>query len=453
MAETLIFKALVIYDSQYVGENLQKNQILLPVDEMPTKWYNIIPDLPKPLPPPKEPEEGPSRLEFLSRTMISECLKQELSDQRWVPIPEEVRELYIQAGRPRALYRAKRLEKHLGLKNTRIYYKREDLSPTGSHKTNTAIAQAYFAAKEGKDTLITETGAGQWGTALSYAARLLNLECIVFWVRSVYDWKVDRRTLIKLFGATVHASPSKETEIGRKILARNPEHPGSLGIAVSEGLEYTEKREGRVYCLGSVLNHVLLHQSVIGLETMKQFEMVDDEPDLIVACLGGGSNFGGIALPFAGEVLKKKRKCDFLAAQSMAAPNLVEGKYRYDFGDVGEHTPLLKMYTLGHKIEMPPIKADGLRYHGAAPIVSLLRNLGIVKAKAYPKDEKSAFEAAKIFLRTEGWLIAPESSHAVRAAIDEALENEKTGEEKVICINISGHGFLDIPAYREKILA
>ena len=434
-------------------KNLEKNQILLPVDEMPTKWYNIIPDLPKPLPPPKEPEEGPSRLEFLSRTMISECLKQEASDQRWVPIPDEVRDLYIQAGRPRALYRARRLEKHLGLKNTRIYYKREDLSPTGSHKTNTAIAQAYFAAKEGKDTLVTETGAGQWGTALSYAARLLNLECIVFWVRSVYDWKVDRRTLIKLFGATVHASPSEETETGRKILARNPEHPGSLGIAVSEGLEYTEKREGRVYCLGSVLNHVLLHQSVIGLETIKQFEMVDDEPDLIVACLGGGSNFGGIALPFIGEVLKKKRECDFLAAQSMAAPNLVEGKYRYDFGDVGEHTPLLKMYTLGHKMEMPPIKADGLRYHGAAPIVSLLRNLGIVKAKAYPKDEKTAFEAAKIFLQSEGWLIAPESSHAVRAAIDEALENEKTGEEKVICINISGHGFLDIPAYREKILA
>jgi len=432
---------------------LEKNQILLPVDELPTKWYNIIPDLPKPLPPPKEPEEGPSRLEFLSRTMISECLKQEASDQRWVPIPEEVRDLYIQAGRPRALYRARRLEKHLGLKNTRIYYKREDLSPTGSHKTNTAIAQAYFAAKEGKDTLVTETGAGQWGTALSYAARLLDLECIVFWVRSVYDWKVDRLTLMKIFGATVHASPSKETEIGREILARNPEHPGSLGIAVSEGLEYTEKREGRVYCLGSVLNHVLLHQSVIGLETIKQFEMVDDEPDLIVACLGGGSNFGGIALPFVGEVLKKKRECDFLAAQSMAAPNLVEGKYRYDFGDVGEHTPLLKMYTLGHKIEMPPIKADGLRYHGAAPIVSLLRNLGIVKAKAYPKDEKTAFEAAKIFLQSEGWLIAPESSHAVRAAIDQALENEKTGEEKVICINISGHGFLDIPAYREKILA
>ena len=385
--------------------------------------------------------------------MIGECLKQESSDQRWIPIPEEVRDLYIQAGRPRPLYRARRLEKSLGLKNTRIYYKREDLSPTGSHKTNTALAQAYFAAKEGKDTLVTETGAGQWGTALSYAARLLDRECVVFWVRSVYDWKVDRRTLIKLFGATVHASPSKETEIGRKILAKTPKHPGSLGIAVSEGMEYTEKREGRVYCLGSVLNHVLMHQSIIGLETMKQFEMVDDEPDLIVACLGGGSNFGGIALPFVGEVLKEKRECEFLAAQSMAAPNLVKGEYRYDFGDVGEHTPLLMMYTLGHKIEMPPIKADGLRYHGAAPIVSLLRHLGIVKAKAYPADEKAVFQAAKIFLRSEGWLIAPESSHAVRAAIDEALENEQTGEEKVICMNISGHGFLDIPAYREKVLA
>jgi len=384
--------------------------------------------------------------------MIEECLKQETSDQRWIPIPEEVKELYIQAGRPRPLCRARRLEKSLRLKSTRIYYKREDLSPTGSHKTNTALAQAYFAAKEGKDTLVTETGAGQWGTALSYAARLLDLECVVFWVRSVYDWKIDRRTLMKLFGATVHASPSKETEIGRKIFAENPKHPGSLGIAVSEGLEYTEKHEGSVYCLGSVLNHVLIHQSIIGLETIKQFEMVDDEPDLIVACLGGGSNFGGIVLPFAGEVVKKKRECEFLAAQSMAAPNLVGGEYKYDFGDVGEHTPLLKMYTLGHKIEMPPIKADGLRYHAAAPIVSLLRHLGTVRAKAYPADEKTVFEAAKIFLRSEGWLIAPESSYAVRAAIDAALENEKTGDEKVICINLSGHGFLDIPAYREKVL-
>jgi tryptophan synthase beta chain len=429
-----------------------QNQITLPLDELPTKWYNILPDLPESLPPPKEPEEGPSRLDFLARTMIGECLRQESLSQRWVPIPEEVRELYIQAGRPRPLYRARRLEKHLGLKKTRIYYKREDLSPTGSHKTNTAIPQAYFAAKEGKAVLVTETGAGQWGTALSYAARLMDLECVVFWVKSVYDWKVDRRTLIRLFGAIVHASPSKHTKTGREVLARNSEHSGSLGIAVSEGLEYTGEQEGRVYCLGSVLNHVLMHQSVIGLETIKQFELVDDKPDLIVACLGGGSNFGGITLPFAGEVLKKKRECEFLAAQSMAAPNLVKGKYRYDFADVGERTPLLKMFTLGHRIEMPPIKADGLRYHAAAPIVSLLKHHGIVKATAYPIDENTIFEAAKIFLQCEGWLAAPESSYAVRATIDEALRNEKTGEEKVICMNVSGHGFLDIPAYFEKAL-
>ncbi len=392
-------------------------------------------------------------MEFLAKTMIKECLLQESSSERWIPIPDEIRELYIQAGRPRPLYRALRLEKALGLKRVRLYYKREDLSPTGSHKTNTALAQAYYAAKEGKNILVTETGAGQWGTALSYAARLMNLECVVFWVKSVYDWKVDRRAFMKLFGATVHASPSKETAIGREILASNQEHPGSLGIAVSEGLEYTEAHDGSVYCLGSVLNHVLIHQSIIGLEAIQQFKLVNDEPDLIVACLGGGSNFGGIVLPFAGEVLAGKRKCEFLAAQSMAAPNLLKGEYRYDFGDVGEHTPLLKMYTLGHKTEMSPIKADGLRYHAAAPIISLLRHHNLVRAVAYPTDEYAIFEAARLFLQSEGWLIAPESSYAVRAGIDEALKAEKAGEEKVICMNISGHGFLDIEAYRKKLFS
>ncbi len=390
-------------------------------------------------------------MEYLARTMIPECLKQEASDQRWIPIPDEVRELYIQVGRPRPLYRALKLEKFLKLKKTRLYYKREDLSPTGSHKTNTALAQAYFAAKEGKHTLATETGAGQWGTALTHAARLMGLNCMVFWVRSVYDWKADRRTFMHLLGATVHASPSKETEIGRKILARTPNHHGSLGIAVSEGLEYADKHDGTVYSLGSVLNHVLMHQSIIGLEAIKQFDVIDDDPDLIIGCLGGGSNFGGIALPFVGEVLNKKRECQFLASQSEAAPNLVKGKYEYDFGDVAEHTPLLKMYTIGHKTDMQPIKADGLRYHAAAPIISALRNHGMIKAKAYPADEKAIFDAARTFLQCEGWLIAPESSYAVRAGIDEALKNEKTGEEKAILMNISGHGFLDIPAYREKL--
>jgi len=383
--------------------------------------------------------------------MTHECLNQEMSTEPWIPIPEEIRELYIQAGRPRPLYRARRLEKYLKLQKVRLYYKREDLSPTGSHKVNTALAQAYYAAKEGKTTLVTETGAGQWGSALSYAATLMGQKCVVFWVRAVYNWKTDRRTLMNLFGAEVYASPSRETTVGRQLLSQNPVHQGSLGIAVSEGLEYAEAHEACVYCLGSVLNHVLIHQSIIGLETIKQFKLADDSPDLIIGCLGGGSNFGGIALPFAGEVLQKKRKCEFLAAQSEAAPNLVKGEYRYDFGDVAEHTPLLKMYTLGHKTELAPIKADGLRYHAAAPLMSLLRNQNLLKAVAYPANEKAVFEAAKTFLQTEGWLIAPESSYAVRAGIDEALKAEKAKEEKVICMNISGHGFLDLQAYKEKL--
>jgi len=430
---------------------MEKNQITLPVDELPTKWYNIAPDLPEPLPPPKEPETGPSRLEFLGKTMVHECLRQEMTNERWISIPEEIRELYVQAGRPRPLYRARKLERYLGLKKVRLYYKREDLSPTGSHKVNTALAQAYYAAKEGKTTLVTETGAGQWGSALSYAASIMGLDCVVFWVRAVYNWKTERRILMRLMGAEVYASPSKETNIGQTLLAKNSTHQGSLGIAVSEGLEYAETHDKSVYCLGSVLNHVLIHQSIIGLETIKQFELVDDSPNLIVGCLGGGSNFGGIALPFAGEVLQKKRECEFLAAQSEAAPNLVKGEYRYDFGDVAEHTPLLKMYTLGHKTEMVPIKADGLRYHAAAPLISALKHHNLVKAVAYPANEKAIFEAARIFLQTEGWLIAPESSYAVRAGIDEALKAEKAGEEKVICMNISGHGFLDLQAYKEKL--
>ena len=430
---------------------MEKDQITLPIDEFPAKWYNIMPDLPEPLPPPKEPDTGPSRMEFLGRTMIKECLGQEMSDQRWISIPEEIRELYIHMGRPRPLYRARRLEKRLGLKKVRLYYKREDLSPTGSHKTNTAVAQAYYAKKEGKTTLSTETGAGQWGTALSYAASLLELECVVFWVKSVYDWKSDRKALMNLFGAKVYASPSKQTKFGKKVLSKNPKSPGSLGIAISEGLEYAETHKNTVYCLGSVLNHVMIQQSVIGLETIKQFDLIDEKPDLIIGCLGGGSNFGGIALPFIGEVLKKKRECDFLAAQSAAAPNLVKGEYKYDFGDVAEHTPLLKMYTLGHKVEMTPIKADGLRYHAAGPIISLLRKHDLIKAVAYPADERSIFEGARMFLQTEGWLPAPESSYAIRAGIDEGLKAEKAGTEKAICMNISGHGWLDLEAYRQKL--
>ena len=439
-----------MYNDVHAGP-LGSDQIVLTPDEIPTRWYNIAPEIPGGLPPPKEPGDGESRMQALQRRLVKECLKQETSTSRWIDIPEEVRELYIHAGRPRPLYRAKRLEERLGLTKVRIYYKREDLSPTGSHKVNTAIAQAYYAAKEGKKVMVTETGAGQWGTALSYAASLLGLKTVVFWVRAVFDWKTERKLLMQIYGATVYASPSGQTAFGRELLSIDPKHPGSLGIAVSEGLEYTDLGEDRVYCLGSVLNHVLIHQSVIGLESIRQFDKVGDSPDLVIGCLGGGSNFGGIALPFLGEVLQGKRDCEFLAAQSEAAPNLVKGEYRYDYGDTAGHTPLMMMYTLGHETSMTPIKSDGLRYHAAAPIISALRSKGYIRAVAYPSDEIAVFEAAKVFLETEGWLIAGESAHAVRAAIDEAKKAEAAGEKKCILANISGHGFLDLDAYRSKV--
>jgi tryptophan synthase beta chain len=429
---------------------MKEVKIQLPVNDLPKNWYNILQDLPQPLPLPKEPETGPSRLEFLSKVIVKECLKQEVSEQRWIPIPEELREFYIQAGRPRPLRRAKRLERLLKTP-AHLYWKREDLSPTGSHKVNTALAQLYYATQEGIEGVSTETGAGQWGTALSYGASLMGLKCVVFWVRNVHDWKVDRRTLMKLYGAEVHPSPSQLTEVGRTILKENPDHPGSLGIAISEGLEYAEKNEGFVYSLGSVLNHVLMHQTIIGLESIEQFNIVDEQPDLLIGCFGGGSNFGGFTLPFIGEVLKGKRECEFLASQSLAAPNISQGEYRYDFADHAGKTPLMKMYTLGHDTDMPPIFGDGLRYSGASPILSLLRNLGYIKTRTYPVDEKDVFEATRTFLQTEGFLPAPESSYAIKAMIDEALECKKTGEEKIIACNVSGHGFLDIFGYKKVL--
>jgi tryptophan synthase beta chain len=425
-------------------------KIDLSVSDLPKSWYNIQPDLPQPLPPPKDPQTGRSRLEFLSKVMVRKCLEQEGSDQRWVPIPEELRELYVQAGRPRPLRRARRLERFLKTP-AHLYWKREDLSPTGSHKVNTALAQVFYAREEGREGVCTETGAGQWGTALSYASCLMGLKCVVFWVRNVHDWKVDRRALMKMYGGEVHASPSSITETGKEILEKNPDHPGSLGIAISEGLEYADENEGFAYCLGSVLNHVLMHQTVIGLETIKQFNIVGEQPDLMIGCFGGGSNFGGFTLPFIGEVLTGKRKCGFLAAQSLSAPNISRGEYRYDFADHAGRTPLLKMYTLGHMVEMPPIFGDGLRYSGAAPILSLVRSLGHIKTKTYAVNEKVVFEAARTFLRTEGFLPAPESSYAVRAMIDEALKCKDTGEEKVLACNLSGHGFLDILGYKKVL--
>ena len=428
---------------------VKQRMVNLDTKDLPRQWYNIIPDLPEPLPPPHDPEKGESRIKNLPNILLAECLKQEFSTDSWIDIPEELREMYFQAGRPRPLFRALSLEKKLDTP-ARLYFKSEFYSPTGSHKVNTALAQAYYAKKEGYQRLATETGAGQWGTALAYAASLAGLKCTVYWVRAVHDWKQDRRNLMELYGAEVYASPSDKTEFGKTLYGKNQKHPGSLGIAISEGVEDAQKDPKAIYCLGSVLNHVLMHQTIIGLETQKQFEIFDDYPDMVISCLGGGSNFGGFALPFMGEVLKKGKKIKFIAAQSKAAPNL-QGEYKYDFADYAEMTPLLKMYTLGHKVEMDPIKGDGLRYHGCSPILSLLRDHKLIDTIAYPQDEKYVFGRAKEFIQTEGFLPAPESAYSVACAIDEALKCKESGEKKVIAFNVSGHGFLDIPGYREVL--
>lgn len=421
----------------------------LKTDELPTQWYNILPNLPEPLPPPMDPPDGPSRVQNLPNLLIGECLKQEFSTQNWIDIPGGIIDLFLKAGRPRPLFRATNLEKRLNTP-ARMYYKSEFFSPTGSHKVNTALAQCWYAKQEGFEHLSTETGAGQWGTALSYAATLTGLKCIVFWVRSVYNWKKDRLQYMKLLGSEVHASPSPITKFGRTLYDKDPNHVGSLGIAISEGLEVSQNDPKTVYALGSVLNHVLLHQTIIGLETQKQFELFDDYPDMVISCLGGGSNFGGFALPFMGDVLKKGKKIHFIAAQSQEAPNL-QGTYKYDFADYAEMTPMLKMYTLGHQTDMNPIKGDGLRYHGCSPILSLLRNKGYIDTVAYPGDEKHVFNNTKMFIESEGWLPAPESAYSVCCAIDEAIKCRESGEKKVIAFNISGHGFLDIPGYNEVL--
>lgn len=422
-----------------------QNRVDLSIEEMPKQWFNIVPFLPEPLAPPI----GDEALERLSKITIKECLRQETGNNLWVSIPEELQELYIKIGRPRPLFRAIGLEKFLNTKSE-MYYKAEFLSPTGSHKINTAIAQAYYAKKEGFTRLVTETGAGQWGSALAYAASLLGLECAIYWVRAVHDWKKDRKTLMELYGAKVFASPSSNTEVGRNLLKENPNHHGSLGIAISEGMEDALSSNGKAaYCLGSVLNHVLLHQTVIGLETLKQLHKIDRWPDIMISCLGGGSNFGGFALPFIATCLNLKSGCDikFIAAQSEAAPNL-QGEYRYDYADHAGLTPQIKMYTLGHRKDMPPIKGDGLRYHGCSPIISQLRNNGYIDTVAYPVDEEFIKNMARLFIQKEGYIPAPESAYSIACAIQQALEHRT--ERKIIVFNISGHGFMDIEAYKRR---
>jgi len=430
-----------------VKENGHTVKVLLDPEELPRSYYNILPDLPVPLPPPIHPAtKEPIGPEALAPIFPMEIIRQEVSQNRQEPIPDELREAYLRLGRPTPLYRATRLEKALHTP-ARIYYKREDLSPTGSHKSNTAIAQAYFAMREGVEALATETGAGQWGSALAHATSYFGLRCKVFMVRVSYDQKPYRKVLMKVFGAEVFPSPSDQTNYGRKLLANNGDNPGSLGIAISEALEAAVTGKNTKYSLGSVLNHVLMHQTVIGQETLKQFALIDEEPDVMVGSVGGGSNFAGFTFPAIGECLRGTRETEFVAVEPSSVPSLTGGTYEYDFGDTGEMTPLLKMYTLGHAFVPPRIHAGGLRYHGAAPTVSLLVDQGIVQARAF--DQVSTFEAGRLFAETEGLIPAPETAHAIKGVIELAREAKKAGVERVIAFNFSGHGLLDLQGYAD----
>jgi len=410
---------------------------------MPTKWYNILPDLPAPLEPPLHPQTrnpiGPSDLAPL---FPMEIIRQEVSAERFIEIPEEVREAYmIVLGRPSPLQRAVRLEKFLGTP-AKIYFKREDLSPPGSHKPNTAIAQAYYGKQEGVEGFSTETGAGQWGSALGLACHYFDLKCKVFMVRASYDQKPGRRVIMNLYGADVTPSPSDQTRCGRMLLENKENYNGSLGIAISEAVEYAVTHEGFKYSLGSVLNHVLMHQTIIGQEAKLQFEKIGEYPDVVVGCVGGGSNFAGFAYPFYPD-----NRTEFVAVEPTSVPSMTNGEYTYDFGDTAEMAPLIKMYTLGHRFIPNPIHAGGLRYHGAAPTLSLLINKGKVRPVAFP--QKSIFEAAQIFAQTQGIIPAPETAHAIKAVIDMARECKKTGEKKIIAFNFSGHGLLDLKGYED----
>ncbi|HOL07884.1 MAG TPA: TrpB-like pyridoxal phosphate-dependent enzyme [Methanomassiliicoccaceae archaeon] len=421
------------------------DRVILHPDDIPTKWYNIAADLPEPLPPPLNPATNqPMKPEDLEAIFPKGAIAQEMSVDRYIDIPEEVRDAYLMLGRPSPLQRAKRLEKFLKTP-AKIYFKREDLSPAGSHKPNSAIPQAYLNMKEGVEHLTTETGAGQWGTALSLACAHFDLECKVFMVRSSYDQKPFRRLVMETYGATVHPSPSDVTEYGRSVLADRPDHPGTLGIAISEAIELCLHQENTKYSLGSVLNHVMLHQTVIGQETMMQLEQIDAVPDYMVACVGGGSNFAGFCFPMMGKKIQGKVETEFIAAEPCSVPSMTKGDFKYDYGDTGKMTPLLKMYTLGCDFVPSAIHAGGLRYHGMAPTVSVAAKLGYIKPVAY--EQRDTFGAATIFAKTEGIIPAPESSHAIKAAMDLALEAKKTGEEKVIVFNLSGHGLLDMTGY------
>ncbi len=420
-------------------------KITLPESEIPTHFYNIAPDLPTPLLPPLHPgTKQPIGPEELAPIFPMELIRQEVSQERWIEIPDEVRQIY-RLYRPSPVYRARALEDFLDTP-AKIYYKSEHVSPVGSHKLNTALVQAYANKQEGVKRLATETGAGQWGCALACACRLMGLECMVYMVRISYDQKPYRRIMMNIYGADVVPSPSNLTAAGRAILAEHPDSPGSLGLAISEAVEDAAKRDDTKYSLGSVLNHVLLHQTIIGLEAKKQMELAGDYPDILIACHGGGSNFAGLVFPFLDDKIKgKRKKLRAIAVEPCACPSLTAGVREYDFGDVAGSTPLMMMHTLGHKFIPPPVHAGGLRYHGSAPLVSHLLASKVIEAEAYHQGE--VFESAIKFAQCEGTIPAPESAHAVHSAMLHAIEAREAGEKKVILFNLSGHGHFDLSAY------
>jgi tryptophan synthase beta chain len=420
-------------------------KIVLSEKDIPHQWYNLVPDLPFKLPPPINPAtQKPLEKDDLRAIFPISLIEQEMSQKRWIDIPTEIRDIY-RLWRPTPLRRAKGLEKHLKTK-CRIYYKDESVSPTGSHKTNTAVAQAYYNKKEGIKRLATETGAGQWGAALSFACNVFGLGCRVYMVKVSFHQKPMRKSLMHIWGSEVVASPSELTESGRRILKEDPHCQGSLGIAISEAVEEAAKNKQTNYSLGSVLNHVLLHQTVIGLETKRQLQLAGEKPDYLIACVGGGSNFGGLTLPFIKDKIKNN-KLRIIAVEPTACPSLTKGLYGYDFGDTAALTPLLKMFTLGHKFMPPGIHAGGLRYHGCSPLVSALRKKELIEARAYQQLE--VFQAAVVFAKAEGIIPAPESAHAIKAVMDIA---KKESRPKCIVFNLSGHGLLDLSAY-DKFLA
>jgi tryptophan synthase beta chain len=415
-------------------------------DRMPTVWYNLQADLPEPLPPVRHPGTGqPIGPDDLAPLFPMALIQQEVSQERWIEIPDEVQSI-LRQWRPTPLYRARQLEKALDTP-ARIYYKYEGVSPSGSHKPNTAVAQAYYNKQAGVKCLTTETGAGQWGSALSFAGALFDLDVLVYMVKVSYQQKPYRRALMESFGARVVASPSHETAAGRAIQEKSPDSTGSLGMAISEAVEVAAQDEGTKYALGSVLNHVLLHQTVIGLEAEAQLEMADDYPDIIVGCTGGGSNFAGIAFPFLGAKLRGEKNVEIVAVEPAACPTLTKGPYAYDFGDTAHLTPLLKMHTLGSTFVPEGIHAGGLRYHGMAPLVSHVVKLGLADPRA--EHQLGCFAAGITFARSEGILPAPEANHAVKAAIDEALKCKESGESKAILFNLCGHGHFDMQAYMD----